>query len=337
MAKKIKKEVMEYEFTNKKFSKVNAGKTVPSDPKTPVISSSAVATNNMDPARIQFLRGNPFSYNSKKSAFQVSSIEDYLVKVRREDLALGDIVRSSNFKKSKKKTIVKHAFRNWEKQYNSQKKHVFDESDRTIDVIGDVNFMNIPFGTKMMIFGLFILMIFMISPNAFFWQKIAESGFGYRINQLLISTYQSTSWLKIVGNLTVYILIIFIFYASIYSMVSMDFVKDHKMAVDYLKRSEKIISKQYKKKSQKARKYYLSMITSHKKHIQPMDMKEVEEGRVNITTFDNIRKISIDRAYKLKKSRPIYIGLKNLFLFLSIGGSATVIGYSLFKMVMSLF
>ncbi|MGD9604799.1 MAG: hypothetical protein AB7V00_01425 [Bacilli bacterium] len=333
MAKKMKQEVVEYEFTSKGFGKVSSKQK----DDAVNISSSQIQLNNQDTAKVQFLKTNPFMYNSKTSAYQISSLEEFLVKVRKEDYALGDIARNPEFSKSKKRRLVKKAFKDWDKEYSTQKKNVFKESDKTIEVIGDVNFMNIQFGTKLLIVGLFLLMIFVISLDSYIWNKISQGNFGFRIHQSLMDLFNATSWLKLVANITVYILVLFIFYATIYSMVSMDFVKDHKLAVDYLKKSEKTINRDYKKKFQKARSYYLRIITSKKRYNPPYDIKNVEEGHVNITTFDNIRKVAIDRAYTLKKRRPLYVGLKNIFLFLSVGGSLTVIGYALFKVVISLF
>ena len=328
----MKREVVEYEFTNKGYGKVNY-----SSNQQNKVPDNQIQTNNLDEAKAIFLRSNPFMYNSKTAAYHVDSLEEFLVKVKKDEYALGDIVRNPEFTKSKKKRLVKKAFKDWDKQYSTQKRTVFNESDRTIEVIGDVNFMNIPFGMKLLIIFLFALMVFIISQDSFMWDKIAQSNFGLKIHQGFVDLFNTSSWLSMVANLTVYVLVVFIFFTTIYSMVSTDFVKDHKLAVAYLKKSEKTINRNYKKKFQKARAYYLGMVSAKKRFNPPYDVKNVEEGHVNITTFESIRKVAIDRAYLLKKRRPLYVGLKNIFLFLSVGGALTVIGYSLFKIVISLF
>jgi hypothetical protein len=337
MAKKMKREVVEYEFTGKTYGKVPKSKGIFDSNPSGTFTDAQTATNNQDQLKVQFLKGNPFMYNPKTSAYSISSFEEYFIKVRKDEYPLGDIVRNPNIVKRKKKTYLKKAFQRWDKEYNTQKKSVFKESDKTIEVIGDVNFMSISIGTKLMIIGLFILMIFVVSLQSYLWEKISSGSFGYRIYQSLVITFSSTSWLKLVANITIYVLVLFVFYATIYSMVSKDFVKTHKLAVDYLKSSEKTISKQYKKKYRKAYSYYMQVANAKKKFYPPLDMAVVEEGQVNITVFEQIRKAAIDRAYNLKKRRPLYVGLKNIFLLLSAGGCATVIGYALFQFVTSLF
>jgi len=326
-----------YELSEKGYVKVGEET---SDQSTMGASANPYQTDgqiNTDSAKMLFLRGNPFMYNSKTAAYQITSVEEYLIKIRKQEMAFGDVLRNPEFTRRKRRKLIKQAFQTWDKQYNTQKKTVFTENEKTVDVIGDVNFMKISLGMKLLIIFLFGLMIFIISTDSFLWEKIAEHNFGFRIYNQLIGIFEGASWLKIVGNLTTYLLILFIFYAAIYTMISTDYVKEYKMAQNYLKKSEKTISRQYKKKSQKARKYYLSYINSKKPFIAPLDIKAVEEGQVNIATFDRVRQVTVDRAYKLKKSRPIYVGIKNIFLFLSVGGAATVIGYALFKMIISVF
>ncbi|HNZ50403.1 MAG TPA: hypothetical protein PLO88_01675 [Bacilli bacterium] len=333
MAKKRKETIVEYVLTTKGYNKVVAGKN---DHEVGVHPSQR-QINNLDTAKTQFLRTNPFMYNSKTSAYPITSIEEYLVKVRKSEFALGDIVRNPDLSKTKKRRLVKRAFKNWNKDYNTQKSRAFSDSDKTMEVIGGVNFMKISFATKLVMMVLFLLMIFIVSLNSYLWMKIAQTNFGFRLRQNVMDLFNTTAWLKMLANLTIYVLVMFMFYATIYSMVSKDFVRNHKMAINYLKKSEKAISRAYKKKFKKAKTYYLKMIGSKKRSHPPLDIKKVEEGQINITTFDNIRKVTVDRAYTLKKHRPLYVGLKNIFLLLSFGGSLTVVGYALYKIVVSLF
>lgn len=337
MPKPNKSKTAVYELSEKGYVKINEDSSAGSAAGGVPSPYQQEGQINTDSAKMLFLRGNPFMYNSKTTAYPITSLEEYLIKVRKQEMAFGDVLRNPEFTRRKRRKLIKQAFQTWDKQYNSQKKTVFTENEKTVDVIGDVNFMKISLGMKILIIFLFTLMIFMISTDSFLWERIAQRNFGFKIYNLLIGIFEGALWLRIVGNLTVYLLILFIFYAAIYTLISTNYVKEYKMAQDYLKRSEKTISRQYKKKYQKARKYYLSYINSKKQFIAPMDIKAVEEGQVNIATFDRVRQVTVDRAYKLKKSRPIYVGIKNIFLFLSVGGSATVIGYALFKMILSVF
>ena len=53
--------------------------------------------------------------------------------------------------------------------------------------------------------------------------------------------YQNFSWLKIVGNVGIYISLTLIFYSTIYSFIIKDFRKNYKLAQDFLTSSEYLL------------------------------------------------------------------------------------------------
>lgn len=67
--------------------------------------------------RNSVLLGNPFLYSASFSELGITSIEDYYVKYKRENVHFGDIVRSPDLRGGKKKKIVKRIFEMWKLDY----------------------------------------------------------------------------------------------------------------------------------------------------------------------------------------------------------------------------
>ena len=331
MAKNNNVEV--YELSGRKYVKCTTDQPVIADSSHYDMSTSI----NLDSGKAAFLRGNPFLYNETTAPFPVTSLEEYLISFKKEEMAFGDIIRNPKFSPRKRKKIVKNTFKKWDNDYSTQKIKAFKENDKTVEVIGGVNFLRVPFKIKIILIVTFIFMVIIIAPTSSFWGMISSVAIGYRFNNALLNVFENTYWLKIVGNTTVYLLLIMLFYSSIYNVVSKDFTKEYQLAQNFLNKSEKTISLQYKKKYRKAYKYYLSNINNKKNpYIAPLDIKEVEEGQLNISTFNTICQATVDKAYNLKKRKPYYIAVKNFLLFLSLGGAATTFGYLLYKMVIGL-
>jgi hypothetical protein len=218
------------------------------------------------------------------------------------------------------------------------KSTTFTESDKLIDVIGEVKYLNYSIRMKLLSFALFFLMLFMVGTDSYIWDTLSKNEFGYYINQTLQTMYQNYSWIKIVANIDIYIIMALIFFLTIYNYISKDFRRSYRLSQEYLKDSEKTITKEYKKKFKKSRKYYLSLINNKKQpYYAPFDISNVEEGEVNITTFNTICKVTVDRAYKYKKKRPYILFGKNVLMYLSIGGTFIIVIFFLYNVIKSIF
>lgn len=292
----------------------------------------------VDSGRIAFLRGNPFFYNSKTSPYPVTSLEDYIIKVGKEEIAFGDTLRNPRFSPRKRKRIVKKTFKNWDLDYRTQKNTAFKQSDKTVEVIGGIDFLKFTWKMRLLIGVLFALLLFLVIPTSSLWERFAATKAGAFLRLALISGFAKTPWVKGVGNLTIYLLLSLTIYASIFNRISAEFSRNYQMALDYLNKSERIISGQYRKKFRKAYKYYLDSINNARRpYFAPLDIRVIEEGDLNITTFNSICQATVDRAYVVKKGKPYYIAIKNGLLFCGLGGSALVVGYSLYQIVLNLF
>ncbi len=291
-----------------------------------------------DPIKMTFLRTNPFLYNPETALFPVLSIEEFLVNTGRQEIPFGDVIRNPDFTYGKRKKIIKKAFKTWNKDYNSQKDTAFIENDKTVEVIGEVSSLKFSLKSKLLLCFLFIFTVLVVGTNSYIWSRFTSSPIGSYFHRILLGMYESSTWLKVIGNLSVYIILVSIFYSFIYSLISRDFSRNYRLAQSYLDRSERTISRSYKKKWRKARKYYLKSISKTKNpYFPPLEIESVQEGEINIAVFKQICQVLVDRAYKYKKSKPFITGLKNVLMTLCIVGAGILFVFIIFNLILSIF
>ena len=180
--------------------------------------------------------------------------------------------------------------------------------------------------------------LFLNEINSYLWKSFTLTGFGNYFQNVLMNMYSENVWLKIVGNLTVYIILFTIFFSSIYSLISKDFSRNYRLAQKYLDSSERSISRSYNKRWKNARRYYLKALRNSKRpYFPPLDIEEIQEGELNIDVFKQICQVLVERAYKYKKSKPVLNVLRNVLMFISIVGSGTILIFTVIHMVLSIF
>ncbi|NLD26232.1 MAG: hypothetical protein GX661_02605 [Acholeplasmataceae bacterium] len=293
---------------------------------------------NIDPVKASFLRGNPFMYNPETVLYKITSLEEYTIPIKKKEMAFGDAIRNPQFSVSKRRKLIKTAFKTWNKDYLKQKNNAFTENDKIVEIIGDVSYLKFSWKIRILLYALFLFSILMMGINSQLWDFFARSSVGSYFRNVLMNLYQSFEWLKIIGNIAIYIILLSIFYASIYSIISRDFAKNYRLAQSYLDRSETTISRSYRNRWKRARRYYLSSIKKKKSlYFPPLDISAVQEGQINITIFKEICQVLVDRAYKFKKSKPFIIAFRNIIIFLSIGLAATLFVFLIYGLIMSIF
>lgn len=285
-----------------------------------------------------YLHSNPFLYNPELNPLIVYSIEDFIVHYKYEKYALGDVIRNPKFTIRQRKKIVKRSFGDWKKEYNLKKNKAFKENDKVIEVIGDVTYIEYTFIQKILLLLVFIGLLFLVVTDSLIWSWIKTGGFGYNIYQTIYNMYIDMPWLKIVGNVGIYLSLLLIFFSIIYTIIIKDFRKNYALAQSFLTNSESSISRDFNKKYKKARRYYLKRVDNVKHpYFPPLEMEEVQEGKMNITIFKDICDSIIDRAYKIKKMKPYIVFLKKIIEYSTYASAITVLALSLYSMVLKIF
>ncbi len=304
-------------------------------PKEPVYKSSDMSSESL---LTHYLHGNPFLYNPETAEVEVSSLEDFIIYVKGEPYAFGDTIRNPKFTKRQRKKLIKKSFSDWKKEYTTKKNVVFKENDKVIEVIGDISYIEYTWKSKILIGTIFILLLFLVITNSFVWDVFKKTSLGYYMHSGLVSMYQDMNWLVLVGNIGIYVSLSLIFFSIIYSYIIKDFRKNYALAQSFLTNSETTISKDFKKKYRKARRYYLKRLNTEKhRFYPPIYIEDVQEGKMNITIFDEICKATVDRAYVVKKSKPYITTLKLLLEFASYGSSLVIVVMSLYSLIVKLF
>lgn len=285
-----------------------------------------------------YLGTNPFLYNSKTANVAVNSIEDFYIQDKSEKIALGDVIRNQRYSPRKRVKLIKKAFSNWKKDYISKKNQTFKENDKVVEVIGDISYLEYTWKAKLLLFIIFILLLFLVVTESIIWNGIKQGPIGYFFYRSIVGMYEKMGWLKIIGNIGIYLSLILIFYSSLYSYIIKDFRKNYKLAQSFLNNSESSISRQFNKKYNRAKRYYLKRINNKKyPFFPPLNIEEVEEGTMNITIFNDICRATIDRAYIVKKTKPLIQTINTILKFLGLACVIVIVGMSLYSIVFNMF
>lgn len=294
------------------------------------MSSETLLTN--------YLHTNPFLYNPQINNIKVHSIEDFIISVKREQIALGDLIRNPKYTPKQRKKYINKAFKTWKKEYILKKNTAFRENDKVVEVIGEISYLEYSWKAKLIIIISFILLLLFVVTDSIIWNSFKQGSFGYSLYISIVNMYNNMSWLKVVGNLGIYLTLILIFYSGIYSFIIKDFKKNYKLAQSFLSNSEGSISREFNKKYRKSRRYYLKRVNNKKyPYFPPLGIEEVQEGKMNITIFNEICKATIDRAYIVKKTKPYITAFKVILQISGIACLVVILGMSLYSIFITLF
>lgn len=286
--------------------------------------------------RNEFLRGNPFFYNSLNASVKVHSVEDYLIKYKRREIAFGDVIHNEDVRFFMKKRIVKKHFKIWHKGFMKEQKVVTKKNMNIVEVIGGIEYLGIKWLYKLLMMFGFVLLLIIMNPKSQLMNLFASRKFGRTIQNSIINSFTSTSWIQIVGNISLYMLLVLILYSSIHNSILKDYTKSYGFAKNTLERSKNQIRKDHKKKYKSVRKYYIKNINKKKILFPPFKIEDIQQGKVNFEYFEDVTTKIVDRANKLKKTRWIYISTKTLLTVLSLAGGTTVLVFILYKTVSGL-
>lgn len=285
-----------------------------------------------------FLYTNPFLYNPDTTDVIVHSIEDFMVDIKSEKIAFGDVIRNPRFKPKQRKKIIKNAFKSWKEDYLFKKNQTFKENDKVVEIIGELKFFEYSWKTKLIIALVFLLLLFLVVTDSFVWNQLKQFNIGYIVYKSITKMYEDTIWLKIVGNVGIYVNLVLIFYSSIYAFIIRDFKNNYKLAQSFLNSSEKTISREFNRKFQKAKKYYLKRVNNKKyPFFPPLSIEEVQEGKMNITIFNEICKATIDRAYVVKKTKPFIKALNIILQFSGFASLGIILSMSIYNIILNIF
>ena len=293
---------------------------------------------NSAPENEEIFQGNPFLYNPSKQDIDVYSIEDFFTSYKGNKLSLGEMIRNPDYSLASKKRVVRKTFKRWHKEYLKTKKNAFSESYRSIKVIKGVGETKFSFLKTLLVWILLLGMVFITEIDSVLWNAITKGSFGIFLKSSLDNMYDKFNWLKIIGNTTIYLLVFLVVYSLFFQAFIKDYKKYYNRSQKYLNNSENKINKEYRKKRKKAYKYYIkSLRKGFSLYFPPLDIKEVQEGEINIAVFNEVSRATVDKSYYVMKLEPFLKVLKNILFFLCVIGSIFLYAYSIIMIIIAAF
>ncbi|MDD2492801.1 MAG: hypothetical protein RBR48_00265 [Bacilli bacterium] len=305
------------------------------NPQVKLYSSSWAEEDSetVDLGRIEFLKGNPFLYNPLNSPYIVSSIEDYRIKYKKDYQAFGYLIRNATYSRYRRRRIAKKTFVFWEKDIKKAQETRVIESTSVIETSGDIKVKRFSGKFKLLLWLMLILLIFIACLTNGLFTKTFGGNFFVQMENLLTNGFIENNWMKVIMNVTLYLIIVTLIYARYYNINIQDFKKITNCAHYMLERNTRILDKEYEKKIKKAKKYYTTSVLKKNYTFAPYAMNLVCEGKIGNQTLDTISQAVIEKSSNFKKKKFWVLLIKNLLMLLSIIGTLLVVVYVIYEVI----
>lgn len=280
-----------------------------------------------------FLRGNPFLYNLNNSNMGIVSIEEYQVLFKGEEKTFGEIIHNRDYSRFKRKRFVKKTLKNWKKDYLKIRDKTIEENLGAVELISEINTLKFNKVLKLLLLIILVMItgISIIGSGKY----IFANEILYNISGVIINCLLKNKMIRIINNISIYLLIITLIYSVFYNVCSKDFNHFYKTSKKVLSNAHYHLARDYKKKYANVRKYYLNGI---KKNliITPYDIRLVGEGKTNLKMFEDISSATVVRARRFKNKKIFYIIIKHILVILSISLSVIEIVYVIYELIKNL-
>ena len=110
----------------------------------------------------------------------------------------------------------------------------------------------------------------------------------------------------------------------------------YRLSKNILKKAYEHVTKDYKRKYKKVRKYYLNKIKENRVVFPGYDINLVGEGKENLEVYEEVSKATVEKARAFKNTKLIYIITKYILVILSMISSLLVIIYIIYETIKNL-
>lgn len=280
----------------------------------------------------KYLQSNPFLYNPRKAQYAVSSIEEFYIDVKKDKVPFGAVVRSKDLDRFKKRKIITKALKNWKNDFKNQKNEVFNKQNDQLVVVDAITSARFSITSYIILIFLLILLSLISFKNGEMWTIFSTKSFFEKMVAGIDLSY-SHKWVKIVATLSLYQIFLTLFYGFFHNAVIKDFIRTNIGTNSVYKRSCKILEKNFKKKFAITRKYYLKQNWKNPLSIAPLGIDKTSTGEVDLEDIKAIIDAFIKKSASLKRKKYLLQALQFLTFFLSCGGGLTVVGYTLYSII----
>ncbi len=290
-------------------------------------------TEITDLGKIEFLKGNPFLYDPLNSPYIVSSIEDYRIKYKKDYQSFGHLIRNATYSRYRRRRIAKKAFSFWEKDIQKAQEKRIIESSSVIETSGNIKIKPFSWKAILLLWLMLIILMFIACLTNGLFVRAFGNNFFVQMANLLNNGFSINPWIKLIMNVTLYLVIIALIYAKYYNVNIQDFKKITNSAHYILEKNTRILDKEYEKKIKKAKTYYMTSVLRKNYTFAPYTINLVCEGKIGNQTLDTISQAIIDKSSNFKKKKVWFLLFKSLLIILSIAGTLLVVAYVIYEVI----
>lgn len=280
------------------------------------------------------IKTNPFFFKCvEKEMFNISSIEDFLVKVKREQMPLGKLLRG-DYRRGLKKRIITKSIKQWMDEFIDAK-NVADEVIEADQEEKPIEMKRIKVGT---LFGMTLctIIVFVLAfGNGAWFTSTIDSFFINFIQGFYASSHEAIPSIALLVG--IYSSIAAWAMIGLYRSVLSNYFKMFKKRKKKEAAMRVQISTDFQRKSKKTFKYYKR--ACRKSNISAIPPLPIEETGIVGVNFEDIQELNNDykrSTIAIKKKKGLLSFLRFTTLWATRLSVLTVIGYGLYKVVLNL-
>lgn len=281
----------------------------------------------------RFLQTNPFLY---KGQYQITSIEDYYINVKKDKVPFGAVMRSKDLSHFQKRRIAKKALKGWKQDFLKEKNAVFNKQNNQLVVVGEVSTTRFTIANYIAIIIILLLLSLITFKNGIMWTSFASRSFFSKLNAGIEAAF-AHRWLKIASTLTLYQLFLTFFYSLVHNFLIKDYIKTNIGTHSVYEKSCRTLKKNFKTKYRITKKYYLKGKWKKPLQIAPLPIDKTAIGGVDLDEIKALIDNFIKKSASLKRKKSLLTTIRFLMIFFSYGGGLAVIGYTLYSIIIRLF
>jgi len=280
-----------------------------------------------------YLKGNPFSHNLNESEFKVNTIEEYYVKDKDEYILLSDLMRSGQYSRRQKRKILKRNFNEWIKSYNKEKYESVKVAESTFTMIGKISFPRFGFIKQILFVMMFVVMISIVYHENNLVIRLFRPKVGNIVHNSLNSFFANYQWAQIAINISLYAIIVGILVLKFIDTVQNEYRKNYYRTQKMLKNAKNILNRDFRRKSQRARRYYLAKVLNKPDKYPPLRMDQVGESRMTLQRFNNVSKQVVVSGAKIKRWNWLFVSLRFILIWTSLLGGIGLLVLTIYQII----
>lgn len=278
-----------------------------------------------------YLKGNPFLH-SLDSNFDIKTIEEYYCFYKNEYILMGDLIRSGQYSRFRQRKILKNNFKLWKKDYSQDKHETIKVVESTFTMIGQVDFKIFGIFKRLFLTLGFIFMVSLIYNQSNLFIRIFGVSRGQTLYDNFNTFLNNYLVLKKILNISIYAIVGAFLYFKFMDTVFKDYLKNYDNAQKILTNSKSILNREFKKKTRRVQRYYLTKVIKKPDRYLPLKIEHVCQTKVNLKDFQNISNTIVVKGAQIKKNNWLYDTFRYIFVGLSFIGMM-----SLFVLIIYIF